>query len=267
MKQRKKQVITFDELVNQTGKPTHKDYLNNKYRVTLAQARGSNMQDDLIEKYNVKSGYYSLKTRILKNPWLKTRPATKAVQWLFKEVFKDPTTFRYSRRLLYQGGLFAFEYKNPKYKNTSVLPWFDKFPLVLSLGPITTEQGIRNLGFNLHLLPPKIRIIVLCRVFEMYKRLYRYQVFMKREAPIAVYYKNVVKVLEMYGVKFCVRMYIPQRMNQIVRFPIKTWYRAIFIPSRSYDGIRAVNLIREWRKYTRTNGFSINPNLDWKSKI
>lgn len=266
MKQTDKRIYTFEELVNQTA-PSKKEYLKTKYRVSLAQSSGSDMQDKILDRFRIRTGYYSLKTRILKNPWLKSRPATKAIKWLFSEVFKDAGTYRYAKRLLMQGSLFIFEYKNPKYKDTSVLPWFDKFPLVLSLGPVVTEQGIRNIGFNLHLLPPKIRIIVICQVFEIYKRLYRYQVFMKNEKPVSIHYKVIVKALEMYGVKFAVRMYIPARMQQIVKFPIKTWYKAIFIPSRGYDNIRAAKLIKEWRTYCRANGSAINPNLDWKSQI
>ena len=70
------------------------------------------------------------------------------------------------------GNLFSFEYKSPKYAGTSVLPWFDKYPLVLSLGPVVTNLGVRNIGFNLHLLPAKIRIIVVCKIFDLYKKPY-----------------------------------------------------------------------------------------------
>lgn len=147
------------------------------------------------------------------------------------------------------------------------MPWFDKYPLVISLGPVVTNQGIRNLGFNLHLLPPKIRVIVLCAIFELYKKLYRYQVFFKQEKPIKIDYRQIVNALESYGVKFCIRMYIPSRMNQIVKFPIKDWHKGIFIPSRGYDSIRAAQLIKEWKEFCRDNGFSTNPNMDWKSNI
>jgi hypothetical protein len=130
-----------------------------------------------------------------------------------------------------------------------------------------TNQGLRNLGFNLHLLPPKIRIIVLCGIFELYKRLYRYQVFLKQDKPVQIYYQQIIKILEKYGVKFCVRMYIPNRMNQIVRFPIKEWHKAIFIPSRGYDSIRANKLTEEWKKYCRKNHHPAMENINWKSVI
>lgn len=267
MKGRRKKTYTFDEIFDGIT-PSQKELYAMKYSTSMGEALDSGiLTEENIKKSGIRVSTYTLKTRILKNEWVGHRPASKAISWLFKEVFKDPTTYRYNKRLIYQGGLFIFEYKNPKYKDTSVLPWFDQYPLVLSLGPISTNLGIRNLGFNLHLLPPRIRIIVLCKIFDLYKRLYRYNIFFKRNAPVGVNYRNIVKYLEMYGVKFCVRMYIPRRMNMIVRFPTKVWHKAIFIPSRGYYGIRAKKLIKEWRKFMRDNKFAISERINWKNVI
>lgn len=268
MKQ-KKHVLNIDDVLNiKKDVITQKDLHGIRYKQSLSQARATNNDSDLINKLNLRTGNYSMKTRIMKNPWLTSRPASKATQWLFGEVFKNANTYRYSKRMLYQGGFFSFEYKNPKYKGViNVLPWFDKYPLVISLGPVLTNNGPRNIGFNLHLLPPKIRIIIVCAIFEMYKKLYRYQIFFKQDKPVQIYYKDIIKSLEQYGIKFCVRMYIPQRMNQIVRYPIKDWHKAVFVPSRGYDSIRADKLIKEWKKFCRKNKFSSRENIDWKSTI
>ena len=267
MKQRKVQKLEDLLEQNPTGPITQKDLYSLRYKESLRKARASKLEEDIIEKLNIRTGNYSLRTRILKSPWVSQRPASKAVSWMYKTVFQNPSIYRYNRRLMFQGGLFMFDYLNPKYAGTSVLPWFDKYPLVLSLGPKETNQGIRNLGFNLHLLPPKIRIVVLCAIFELYKKLYRWQIFTKREEPVSVDYHMIVNNLQRFGVGFSVRMYIPARQRQIVRFPYKDWSKAIFLPSRAYDGIRSAQLIKEWKQYCRKNGVSISPNLDWKSQI
>lgn len=267
MNQRKpKKVVKIEDYLNSLDK-TKKQLYAEKYQQSIGNSRGKGYESDIIESLNLRTGNYSLRTRILKNKWVGNSPATKATKWLHREVFKDPSTYRYNKQLMYQSGLFIFEYKNPKFKDTSVLPWFDKHPLVISLGPISTNLGVRNMGFNLHLLPPRIRIIVICGIFEIYKKLFRYQIFYKRNTPIQINYKRIVKTLDKYGVRFAIRMYIPARMRQIVRFPLKDWHKAIFIPSRSYYGIRAAKLIQEWRTFNRKNGFRINPRLDWQSKI
>lgn len=267
MKGRKKKVLDFDEYYKNLNKPSNKDAYAIKYRKSIDSSRGSELETNLIRKLKLRTGNYSMRTRVLQNPWVSNRPASQATKWLHREVFKNPRDFRYTKRLIFQGGMFTFEYFNPKYKGTSVLPWFDRHPLVISLGPVVTNLGVRNLGFNLHLLPPKIRVIVMCGIFEMYKKLYRYQIFFKQNKPVQINYKQIVEALSKYGVKFCIRMYIPQRMNHIVNFPIKTWHKAIFIPSKGYDSIRAKKLIKEWKKYVSDNGYAASPNMDWKSII
>ena len=271
---KRKKPETLEEYLNIRRSTTsgRTDYLSEKYKKSLKSALGlnkrGNQELDFLEEYGVSIGKYSLKTWIRRNPWLKGgRPSTKAVKWLFQEVFKNPSKYRYRRNNMFVGGLFTFEYKNPKLKGTKQLPWFDKYPLVLSLGPIVTNNGIRNMGFNLHLLPPKVRIVVLVKVFEIYKRSYRYQIFFKRDRPVPIQYKTITKLLAPYGVLFALRMYIPARQRVIVHFPYREWHKAVFIPSRSYDGIKAAKLIQEWNKYVRKNGYATRSNIDWETKI
>lgn len=269
----KKRTLTIDELLRILLSETTETNINTafyatKYNKSLSASKPDEKLIDEIRKKTLRVGKFSLKTRILKNEWVGHRPSSKAISWLYNEVFKNPKIFRYNKKLLFQGGLFMFEYMNPKYKDTSILPYFDKYPLVLAIDGVATSNGLRNRGFNLHLLPPRIRIITLCFIFEIYKNIYRYSVFNKYDnIPIPVKYKEVMKVLEPYGVGFAIRMYIPSRQRQIVRFPIREWYRAIFIPSRGYYDIRAKKLIREWKNYCTTNNISISEKIDWKSVI
>lgn len=270
MKGRKSKKITLkDVLADDIDKllVSNKDKLSAKYSRSLKDASGDKDLESLYARSG-KGSKFSLRTRILKSKWVGNKPASKAISWIFKEVFKDPKTYRYARKLMAEGHLFTFKYFNPKYKGTSILPWFDKFPLVLSLGPRITNLGIRNLGFNLHLLPPKIRIIVICYIFELYKVAYRHNIITEKENnPIKLNYHQIQKEMSNLGIEFCVRMYIPSRQVEIVRFPIKDWEKAIFMPSRGYDGIRAAKLIKEWQYFCKSKGISISPSLNWKTRI
>lgn len=244
-----------------------KTFHEEKNKKSIADAKGKSPEKE-IEDLKLTVGKFSLRTRIRNNPWLKSgRPANKALEWLHKICFKQPEKYHYKKMLFAQGQLFTFEYFNPKYKNTKSLPWFDKYPLVLSLGPVVTKEGVRNIGFNLHLVPPKIRIIILATVFEIYKKLYRYQIFYKKQGPVQIKYEHLAKPLMKYGAGFCVRMYIPNRIRQIVIFPYNEWHNAIFIPSRSYDGIKATKLIQAWTKYVRNLGFSTRATINWDKNI
>lgn len=267
MKGGRKKPITLEEYLQM--KPKAREMYAERYQNSLKESKGEfKDEEDLLRTTGMKIGKYSLKTRIKNNPWLKTgRPSQQAIKWLFQEVFKNPSLYQYRKNIMFSGGLFTFEYKNPKYKGTTQLPWFDKFPLVLSLGGVATNEGIRNVGFNLHLLPPKIRIIVICQVFDIYKTLYRYNIFFSKTKPVNINYKIIMKACNKYGASFAIRMYIPQRQRAVVLFPYTDWYRAIFIPSRSYEGIKAAKLIQEWQKYVRKLGFSTSARMNWNNKI
>lgn len=246
-----------------------KQIVADKFKDSIAESKGEFIdEDDFISQVGRKYGKYSLRTRIKNNSWVKSgRPSNYAIQWLYKEVFKDAKKYKYRKNIMYSGGLFAFQYFNPKFKNTDSLPYFDNFPLVLSLGAVTTKNGIRNLGFNLHYLPPNVRIIVLCEVFELYKTLYRFNIFFNRERPVNIKYQLIMKKCLKYGAGFAVKMYIPQRQTQIICFPYKEWYKAIFLPSRGYHGINASKMIKAWEKYVSTLTVKVTKNVDWRKSI
>lgn len=241
------------------------EYYSQKYSKSLADSHATSTNEEVIDAFGLKLGNYTLKSHISRSAWMKSgRPASKAIKWLYQDVFQNPDIYRHNKMLMNQGNLYMFEYKNPKYIDT--LPWFDKYPLVLALGPVSTKQGVRNIGFNLHLLPIKIRVLVLSLIFDFYKKLYRYQIFHDKEnRPVNIKYQYIVQKLEKYSVKFCVRMYIPSRQRQVIKFPYKDWAKAIFIPSRGYSSIRAAQLLKEWRVYNRKNKYKTNPNISWQA--
>ncbi len=272
------EILTLDDLLKKLGEDQNnprrdKSYYRSRYNKSLKEATTQLITEEGLEDLHNRPGQkgkgkYSLRNAIKRHSNT-PRPASQAIRWLYREVFPNPKVYRYTRRILYQGGLFMFEYQNPKNKdNIKVLPWFDRYPLVLSLGPVTTNEGIRNLGFNLHLLPPGVRVIVLCRIFELYQRIYRYNIFMKKDAPVNVKYQSIIGYLRSYGVGFCVRMYIPSRISQIVRVPLKEWHEAIFVPSRGYSRIRAKALIKEWTLYCRKNNVrGVSATVKWRGVL
>jgi hypothetical protein len=271
---REKKKTPLSELLNAFNNSNNdnldtRNYYEQKYKYAIQNAKADESEDEFVERLKIKTGNYSLRNYILKSNWVKSGiPASHARSWLFKEVLTNTAKYKYGRQLLGQGELYMFEYKNPKYKNdTTALPWFDKYPLVLSLGPTVTKLGVRNIGFNLHLLPPKIRIIVLCAIFEYSKSMYRYMIFLGKNKPVNISYSNIVGGTWRYGTAFCVRMYIPRRIQFCIKFPYVDWRKAIFIPSRGYARIQASKLIKEWRAYCKKKGVIISPNLDWKKLI
>ena len=81
------------------------------------------------------------------------RPTNVRSKLAYSEIMKlcKPTT-----KYLLPGQIVLFGYAEPKFKEE--LEYYDKTPLVLFCGITRTEDGnIREIGFNLHYYPPRIR--------------------------------------------------------------------------------------------------------------
>jgi hypothetical protein len=263
----KKKIYTIDELLSSDDfKKSKKELDSKRYKKSLSAASSDEYLEDEIKRKSKKTGKFSLRTRILNNPWLKDRPTSQALKWLYTEVFKDAKKYKWKHALLLQGNLFAFRYMNPKWKDK--LAFWDNFPLVIALKPITTNSGLLNRGFNLHLIPIRVRILTLCYIFNIYKNIYRYGFINKNpKQPVGVEYRVIMKVLQPFGVGFCIRSYIPQRQKEIVHFPLTDWHKAIFLASRGYEKVKAQELLQLFLQYCKDNGISVNPKLDWKAMI
>jgi hypothetical protein len=252
-------LFEYFDWIRKKSEENKKDIIKKKFEKSLKDARneGDNLASSDGKKYN--SG--TLKARIKRSLWFKnSNPSVQANTWLIRFVLKNSQIYAYKKRLMQQGQFFTFEYLNPKYKDTPSLPWFDKYPLVLSLGAVPTKLGVRNLGFNLHLVPPKVRLIFICIIHDIYKSHYRSQEKAGVQNPVPLEYKKVIKKLAPYGGMFCVRMYIPSRQRVIIRFPYVDWEKAIFLPSRGYYGIKALKLQKEWQKHIKGLGFGTRTN-------
>lgn len=201
----------------------------------------------ILKKFKYRWREYDLWKEIHNNPWLKkSNPYAEAKQWYIKEIARD-SEHHIKRQFLMPGKLYMFNYDDPKYKN--ILPWFDTQPLVIGLGPIRTSEGIRVLGLNMHLLPPTIRRIVMVKIFEMNKALYKAELFEKNQKPVLIKWKALVAPLEKYGIEFCIRMYIPELQKNVVEFRYDEWYKAIYIESKGMSKISFEALRVEWANF------------------
>lgn len=64
------------------------------------------------------------------------------------------------------GKLYFFMYHDPKYK--SVLPYYDRFPMVIAVEEMPLKDGMGFLGLNLHYLPPHLRAVILDELIMTY---------------------------------------------------------------------------------------------------
>lgn len=214
---------------------------------------------------SVKKGFRRLSARFSFDFWeamqnneiAKSRnPAKAAVEWYQKEYVQNPERY-VKRRIMQPGTLCMFDYDDPKYKEE--LAFYDTQPLVLCLQPfITKDEKIRILGLNLHLLPPKIRQLVLYQAFLLYKSEYTAQLFTDKKAlQVNVNWRQIKRQLEKYGAGFCIRMYIPSRQKNVVEFRQEDWSKAIYIPSKGYKKTTIQKLEKLWREFVKNQGRKI----------
>ena len=210
---------------------------------------------------------YDLWKEIENHEWVKKgNPAAKALEWYRKDIASD-TSLHNKGQLLRQGFLYTFNYDTPKYE--SVLDFFDTQPLVISFGPVETSLGKRDIGINLHLYPPRIRRIIMYKVFEIYRNLYKDQLFAKNPKEIPVKWIDIKKPLERYGVSFGVRMYIPSLRTNTIQFLYEHWSSAIYLPSKRIAKKTQAELEALWAEFVKnqkkTNGPGKGLNESWKN--
>lgn len=172
-----------------------------------------------------------------------------AINWLKTFVRKNPSA-QVKGSFLEPSMLYMFNYDNPKFKdNLSVLPYFDTQPLVLSMGVIDTKNGKREIGINLHLLPEQVRKMVLFKIYSVYKIEYKKAMKSGKGTNFRMNWKTIHSINKNLGVGFAVRMYIPKRRSNVIKFPLTEWERAIWIPTKGYSRISPLQLEKEWKKY------------------
>lgn len=169
-----------------------------------------------------------------------------AVNWL-KTFVRFQKDARVKAKLLEPSMLYMFNYDTPKYEDT--LDYFDTQPLVLVMGQKKTSKGIREIGINMHLLPPQVRKAVLFKVFTLYKMEYRNALKSGRPSKFNLDWQKIHRFTKSLGVDFAVRMYIPELRKNVIQFPHIEWERAIWIPSKGYSKITPVELEKEWKKF------------------
>lgn len=206
-------------------------------RMTLRRILGQQSDEDLWEQMHSNS--------IAKSANQKKA----AIEW-FRDYCKNRKN-QIHGEVLKPGQLYMYDYDTPKWE--SVLDYWDTRPLMIVLGYHLNKEDskIRELGINLHLLPPRVRKLALFRIYGMYQAFYRGQYGKSQRSSKFIEWQLVKKQLDDLGIGFAVRMYIPQLRRNTIEFDVSEWHNAIWIPSKSYAKITEAELEIEWRKYVK----------------
>lgn len=146
---------------------------------------------------------------------------------------------------IYPGQLVMFNYFQPKTEEQ--LEYYDAMPCTIFFGIINTKEGKRVMGFNIHYYPPKIRFMVMDRIFDIFKPLYLESWDEPLKSEMSDFnYKMLIRQLQKAKLDFGIRLYIPQLMHKIEPIPPKYWQKAVFTEGRFKKRTRE-QILKFWR--------------------
>ena len=149
------------------------------------------------------------------------------------------------------GKIHIFTY-NPKGKK--VLDYYDKKPIVISLGTIKEpNRNIYDLALNLNFIPDPYKWYILNTLTQLYGQFYKSQSTGRNSGnalfQARIKYKyNVLKILlTKYGFPFAIRKYIPSRKSRVYVCSYETWINVAFLSIENFEGIDYDEMIKKYK--------------------
>ena len=153
-----------------------------------------------------------------------------------------------SKGSIMPGQLIMFNYFEPATKEE--LEYYDAMPCTVFFNEFKTKDGQpRVLGFNLHYYPPRMRYIVLDRIFSIFKPIYEKSWNDPLHKGMSyMQYKMLLEQLQDQGLDFGVREYIPNLMHDIRPVPPSGWSKAVFTEGRFKKRTRE-QILNYWKTW------------------
>lgn len=121
------------------------------------------------------------------------------------------------------GSMFMFFY-DPKHKET--LPYYDRFPLIIVIGP--AEGGF--LGLNLHYLPPVLRAKFLDALLDLTNNK-KYD----QTTKFKITYNMLQRAARFKYFKPCVKHYLSDHVrSRFAKVQAPEWEIAVFLPTADF---------------------------------
>lgn len=201
--------------------PALKQYIDGL--VNDSKRRGSKMSERP-SKLDTKK--FSLMREIKDHPLYKISNRDKKARAMIDEYKEENKKSVTSKNKIIPGQLVMFKYMNPK--TLEELQYYDAAPCTIFFNIVNTTEGRRVLGFNVHYFPPKLRYIIMDRIFEMYKPVYKKYFESGLQSDMDAFdYKYLIDELNRQNLGFAVRMYIPSLIGDTYIVPPKVWSTAM----------------------------------------
>jgi hypothetical protein len=226
-----------NDLQEPTDEVKHKDKVQKSKVKTIKKSKTkikksttvhtTKRKKDFIEKPKTALKDFSLIKAIKANPLYRISNRDGRARKILEDYKNSNDNAKTSKTFIVPGQLVLFKYLNPK--NIEELEYYDASPLTIFFNIVNTENGRRVLGFNLHYFPPQLRYIIIDKIFEIYKPVYKkyFETGVNKDID-AFDYNYLIEALNRQNLGFAVRMYIPSLIGDTLIVPPEKWSDAMF---------------------------------------
>lgn len=177
-------------------------------------------------------------------------------QWLTEQLKDNKSTQvqKLKKNEYFQPGkMYMFHY-HPVY--LSKLKWYDRNPLILSLGQREFEENTVEFGVNLHLLPYNVRVFFLDAIYTANKVKINQQMIIKmnkakKQLPLDIGPDDLGSITQKLHLDFAMRNYIRSGIKIPYGISYEHWTKMILIQDYNFKNITNKKLVAEYRKHVR----------------
>jgi len=156
-----------------------------------------------------------------------------------RQLLRDPLLEERTRPLV--GRMYHYFY-DPKGKDD--LPYYDRFPLTLMVGP--AKDGFY--GLNLHYLHPNTRAVLLDKLMDVATNK-RYN----DRTRLRINYEILSNATKYREFKPCFKHYLTKHLkSKVVLIPASEWDIAIFLPTEQFKGSTKTKVWNESKRIYRS---------------
>lgn len=153
-----------------------------------------------------------------------------------RQLLRDSSLEERTRPL--PGRMYMYFY-DPKHKDT--LPYYDRFPLTMMVGP--AQDGFY--GLNLHYLHPNTRAVLLDKLMDVATNK-RYN----DKTRLRINYEILSRAKEYREFRPCFKHYLTKHLkSKVVLVPASEWDIAVFLPTEQFKGSTKFKV---WEESKRT---------------
>lgn len=188
---------------------------------------------------------YKLDEAINTHP-LSHRPTQIRSKLAYQQIIKE---LKSSKKYILPGQIVLFGYQEPKFKEE--LEYYDRFPLVISLGITRTKDGvIREIGLNLHYFPPHTRARILEQTYNVFKPYFeKYFNEASTKPNMFISYKKLKALMRRNTkIAFGVKMYIPVLRGATYVIPARLLSTAFYTEGK-FSKATLQQIFKFWRQF------------------